>query len=132
MSRHSLSGNHAGYLSRVVVGLPLYVMRPPAPRRGRPRSVRPFAPDHFVPTVPPPRPTSLRPLPQPLWGVLHRQVPFATTPEYCHMFVQPARPPPPPSSLVADIPNDVPSEPSQDRFADASDDRETSIEMSQS
>ncbi|MED6186775.1 hypothetical protein PIB30_069984, partial [Stylosanthes scabra] len=59
---------------------------------------------------------------------LHRRVPFATTPEYRRMFVQPARPPPPPSAHVAAIPDDISSEPSQDLSTNGSDDTETSIE----
>ncbi|MED6122882.1 hypothetical protein PIB30_044041 [Stylosanthes scabra] len=53
-------------------------MRPPASRRGRRSTVRPFALDHFIPVVPSPRPTPLRPLPQryvvfPIDGYLLRQ-----------------------------------------------------------
>ncbi|MED6113394.1 hypothetical protein PIB30_070389 [Stylosanthes scabra] len=121
-----------GILTNIRSVSSLFVMRPPAPRRGLPRTVRPFAPDHFIPAIPPPRPAPPRPLPQPLPGVPHRRVPFATATKYRRMFIQPVRPPPPPSSPVADILDDVPSEPSQDLSADASNDRETSIEMSQS
>ncbi|MED6201322.1 hypothetical protein PIB30_093772 [Stylosanthes scabra] len=99
-------------------------------RRRRPRTL-PFAPDHFVPAVPPPRPAPPRPLPQPVRGVPHRRVRFSTAPEYRCMFVRPAHPPPPPSVLVAAIPDDIPSELSQDLSNDVSDDRETLIEMSQ-
>ncbi|MED6210632.1 hypothetical protein PIB30_066017 [Stylosanthes scabra] len=99
----------------------LFVMRPPVSRRGRPRIVRHFAPDHFVLAISPPRPTPPTPLPQPAGTLRH----CTRVPTYVCTTSSSS---PPPSAPVATIPDDIPSEPSQDLSTDGSDNREILIE----
>ncbi|MED6109768.1 hypothetical protein PIB30_036602 [Stylosanthes scabra] len=77
-------------------------------RRGRPRTVRPFAPDHFVPAVPPPRPTPPGPLPPPTSS------PSSADP-----------------TPIIDISDDDPSESSHGRSTEASESRKISESLPQ-